>query len=57
MQDACGNIPGMVAPWVTGWIVQSTGQFFAAFIAAGISCLIVPACFGLLVREGDWIKG
>lgn len=55
LQNACGNIPGMVAPAVTGWIVQSTGQYFAAFVAAGISCLIGSACFGLLVREGDRI--
>jgi MFS family permease len=53
LQNACGNIPGMIAPWVTGWIVQTTGQYFAAFIAAGFSCLIGSACFGLLVRESD----
>jgi dipeptide/tripeptide permease len=53
LQNACGNIPGMIAPWVTGWIVQTTGQYSAAFIAAGISCLIGSACFGLLVRESD----
>jgi MFS family permease len=53
LQNACGNIPGMVAPWVTGWIVQTTGRYSAAFVAAGISCLIGSACFGLLVRESD----
>ena len=53
LQNACGNIPGFVAPAVTGWIVHSTGSYFAAFIAAGISCLIGAACFGLLVRESD----
>jgi MFS family permease len=53
LQNACGNIPGMVAPWVTGWIVQTTGRFSAAFVAAGVSCLIGSACFGLLVREAD----
>ena len=55
LQNACGNIPGFVAPFVTGWIVQSTGHYFAAFIAAGISYLIGAACFGLLVRERDRI--
>jgi MFS family permease len=53
LQNACGNVPGVVAPWVTGWIVQTTGRYFAAFIAAGISCLIGSACFGILVRESD----
>jgi MFS family permease len=53
LQNACGNIPGFVAPAVTGWIVYTTGRYVAAFIAAGISCLIGAACFGLLVRESD----
>ncbi|HXK59290.1 MAG TPA: MFS transporter [Acidobacteriota bacterium] len=53
LQNACGNIPGIIAPFVTGWIVQTTGQYFAAFIAAGVACLIGSACFGLLIREGD----
>ncbi len=53
LQNACGNIPGFIAPWVTGWIVQTTGHYYAAFIAAGVSCLIGAACFGLLVRESD----
>jgi MFS family permease len=53
LQNACGNIPGMVAPWVTGWIVETTGRYTAAFVAAGISCLVGSACFGLLVRESD----
>ena len=53
LQNACGNIPGFIAPWVTGWIVHTTGHYFAAFVAAGISCLIGSACFGLLVRESD----
>jgi MFS family permease len=51
LQNACGNIPGFVAPVVTGWIVASTGRFFAAFIAAGVACLIGAICFGLLVTE------
>jgi sugar phosphate permease len=53
LQNACGNIPGFVAPMVTGWIVHTTGHYSAAFVAAGISCLFGAACFGLLVRESD----
>lgn len=53
LQNACGNIPGIIAPFVTGWIVATTGQYFAAFIAAGIALLIGAACFAFLVREGD----
>jgi nitrate/nitrite transporter NarK len=53
LQNACGNIPGFVAPWLTGWIVQTTGHYYFAFIAAGGACLFGSACFGLLVRESD----
>jgi nitrate/nitrite transporter NarK len=53
LQNACGNVPGVIAPWVTGWIVETTGRYSAAFVAAGISCLVGSACFGLLVRESD----
>ncbi len=49
LQNACGNIPGMVAPWVTGWLVQVTGHYQAAFVLAGVSCLAGAACFGLLI--------
>lgn len=51
LQNACGNIPGFIAPVVTGWIVATTGQYFAAFLAAGAACLVGAVCFGLLVAE------
>jgi MFS family permease len=53
LQNACGNIPGVVAPFVTGWIVERTGEYFLAFIGAGVACLIGSASFRFLVREGD----
>jgi MFS family permease len=53
LQNACGNIPGIIAPFVTGWIVAITGEYFLAFVAAGVACLVGSACFGFLIREGD----
>ncbi|HXJ44867.1 MAG TPA: MFS transporter, partial [Bryobacteraceae bacterium] len=32
LQNAFGNISGMIAPWLTGWIVQKTGGFYVAFV-------------------------
>lgn len=55
LQNASGNIPGIIAPWVTGWIVETTGQYFAAFVAAGVACLFGAACFAFLVYERDKI--
>ena len=35
VQNCCGNLAGIVAPLVTGFVVDRTGQFFWAFIIAG----------------------
>jgi MFS family permease len=51
IQNACGNVAGIVSPAVTGWIVASTGRFAVAFVAAAVSLLIGAASFGFLVRD------
>ena len=50
LQNACGNLAGIVSPILTGWIVNRTGQFAAAFLCAGLSCLAGAASFGFLVH-------
>ncbi len=48
-QNAVGNLAGIVAPALTGWLVDQNGNFGAAFaIAAGIS-LFGALCWGVLV--------
>lgn len=49
LQNACGNLAGIVSPMLTGWIVGRTGTFAVAFVCAGIACLAGAASFGLLV--------
>ncbi len=49
LQNACGNVAGIVSPMLTGWIVERTGTFAMAFVCAGIACLAGAASFGLLV--------
>jgi len=49
LQNACGNLAGIVSPMLTGWIVERTGTFAMAFVCAGIACLAGAASFGLLV--------
>jgi cyanate permease len=34
-----------VAPWVTGWVVQETGQFYLAFVVAAAVVLTGAALF------------
>jgi MFS family permease len=40
IQNSMGNLPGIIAPWLTGVIIQSTGHFTIAFmVAAAVSLL------------------
>jgi cyanate permease len=36
IQNAIGNLPGTLSPWVTGIIVDRTGHFALAFVAAAV---------------------
>ena len=38
-QNGFGNLAGVAAPWLTGWVVQQTGQFYVAFLVAAIMAL------------------
>ncbi|MEP6967090.1 MAG: MFS transporter [Pseudomonadota bacterium] len=51
LQNCVGNLAGIVAPLVTGFVVDRTGQFFWAFvIAAGVALLGVCG-WGLIIRR------
>ena len=39
LQNGFGNLAGVAAPWLTGWIVQETGQFYWAFVVAAVIVL------------------
>lgn len=53
LQNACGNVMGILSSVITGWLVTATGHFSIAFIAASLSCLLGAASFFFLVRESD----
>lgn len=44
-QNGFANLAGVVAPWLTGWLVQRTGDFFWAFVVAGLFALGGAACY------------
>jgi dipeptide/tripeptide permease len=58
LQNAVGNLGGVISPALTGWIIGRTGAFSVAFLAAGVACLLGASSFWLLVRERDarWQK-
>jgi MFS transporter, ACS family, D-galactonate transporter len=51
MQNFVGNMAGLTAPAITGLIVQHTGEFFYAFVAAAVALVLGACSFGLLIRE------
>jgi ACS family D-galactonate transporter-like MFS transporter len=59
IQNGIGNLAGVVAPAVTGVVVERTGEFFWAFVVA-TGVLLAGACFYLFVigriEQVDWSK-
>jgi MFS transporter, ACS family, D-galactonate transporter len=51
IQNTAANLAGIAAPWITGSLVQKTGNFNAPLIAVGFWLLIGIACYLFLVRE------
>jgi len=47
-QNGFGNLAGVLAPWLTGVVVDRTGRFYVAFLVA--------ACFAL-GRSADFVLG
>ena len=46
-----GNVFGLLAPIVTGYIVQATGSFASAFVLAGVLALVGAVLSLVLTRH------
>ena len=51
LQNAFANIAGIVAPIITGVVVDKTGQFYWAFVIAGSVALLGSVSWGLMIGE------
>jgi MFS family permease len=51
VQNTAANLAGIAAPWITGALVQKTGNFNAPLIAVGFWLMVGVACYLFLVRE------
>ncbi len=51
IQNTAANLAGIAAPWITGLLVQRTGNFNAPLIAIGLWLLVGIGCYLFLVRE------
>lgn len=55
-QNCCGNLSGIVAPWLTGFVVGRTGKYYLAFLAC-CCVLAVGACsYVFVVRKVERIR-
>lgn len=50
MQNAFANLSGVLAPALTGFLVESTGRFFAAVLASAALLWVGAAVYALLVK-------
>jgi nitrate/nitrite transporter NarK len=51
IQNAIGNLAGIVAPVVTGVLVDRTGRYSLGFLLAGLIAIAGAASWFLLVRR------
>jgi MFS-type transporter involved in bile tolerance (Atg22 family) len=51
IQNTAANLAGIVAPWLTGWMVQKTGSFDAPIKAVGIWLMLGVFAYVVLVRR------
>jgi MFS transporter, ACS family, D-galactonate transporter len=56
LQNGIGNLAGVAAPWLTGWVVQRTGEFYLAFLLAAAIVLASAACFVFGVQRVERVK-
>jgi MFS family permease len=45
LQNGVGNLAGVTAPWLTGWVVGRTGNFSVAFVVAALVALTGSAMY------------
>jgi hypothetical protein len=51
IQNTAANLAGIVAPWLTGWLIKNTGSFEAPIKAVGVWLVLGIAAYVFLVRR------
>lgn len=51
VQNGIANISGIVAPLITGFVVDRTGSFIGAFVTAAVVAVIGAVGWGLVIRR------
>jgi len=56
IQNGVGNLSGIAAPWLTGFVVEKTGAFYLAFLIAASVALAGAFLWGLVVGPVEMVK-
>lgn len=56
IQNGVGNLSGIAAPWLTGFVVEKTGAFYLAFVVAAVVALIGAFFWGVVVGPIETVK-
>lgn len=51
VQNTAANLAGIVAPWLTGWMIKQTGSFNAPIQAVGFWLILGIAAYAFMVRK------
>lgn len=56
IQNAFGNLGGVVSPWLTGYIVNETGSFYLAFMSTSIVLVVGSLLYFFLIPRVEPLK-
>ena len=56
IQNGVGNLSGIVAPWLTGVVVEKTGAFYLAFLVAALVALTGAFLWGIVVGPVERVR-
>jgi hypothetical protein len=56
VQNGVGNLAGITAPWVTGVVVQYTGSFYLAFVAAAAVVLTGASMYAFVIGPVEQVR-
>ena len=50
-QNLCGQLAGVLAPWITGKIIDRTGGYSLAFAISAVMLVLAMVAFGVIIRR------
>ncbi len=56
LANGIGNIPGILAPWFTGWVVRETGEFYYAFVVCAVFAVLGAYCYNFLIERTEPVR-